>query len=170
MAMTMAGDSAWFDDIRTQGKTESRDDLLRRAGLTALAEISQRLGPDPAAWRWGALHTLELVSPLRRKGFGKELLGTGPMPMGGSAETIYRSRYSQKKPFDVTISAALRMVVDMSDSEKIMAVLPGGVVGRQFSPHQADQVPAFMNGDILYWWFSDKAIDENTKHRLVLKP
>ena len=170
MAMTMAGDSAWFDDIRTQGKTESRDDLLRRAGLTALAEISQRLGPDPAAWRWGELHTLELVSPLRRKGFGKKLLGTGPMPMGGSAETIYRSRYSAKKPFDVTISAALRMVVDMSDSEKIMAVLPGGVVGRQFSPHQADQVPAFMNGDILYWWFSDQAIDENTKHRLVLKP
>lgn len=170
MAMTMAGDSAWFDDIRTQGKTETRDDLLRRAGLTALAEISQRIGPDPAAWRWGELHTLELVSPLRRKGFGKELLGTGPMPMGGSAETIYRSRYSSKKPFDVTISAALRMVVDMSDSEKIMAVLPGGVVGRQFSPHQADQVPAFMNGDILYWWFSDQAINENTKHRLVLKP
>ena len=170
MAMTMAGDSAWFDDIRTKGKTESRDDLLRRAGLTALAEISQRLGPDPAAWRWGQLHTLELVSPLRRKGFGKELLGTGPMPMGGSAETIYRSRYSSKKPFDVTVSAALRMVVDMSDSEKIMAVLPGGVTARQFSPHQADQVPAFMNGDILYWWFSDKAIAENTKHRLVLKP
>ena len=92
------------------------------------------------------------------------------MPMGGSSETIYRSRYSSKKPFDVTVSAALRMVVDMSDSEKIMAVLPGGVTARQFSPHQADQVPAFMNGDILYWWFSDKAIDENTKHRLVLKP
>jgi penicillin amidase len=170
MAMTLAGDSSWFDDVRTQGKSETRDGLLRRAALTTLAELSQRLGPDPAAWRWGQVHTLELVSPLRREGFGKELLGTGPMPMGGSAETIYRARFAPDKPFDVTISAVLRMVVDLSDPDKVMAVLPGGVTARQFSPHQTDQVPAFMNGDILYWWFSDKAIEKDTKHRLVLKP
>jgi penicillin amidase len=170
LAITKAHDSAWFDDIRTKDKKETRDDILRRAALTALHELSERLGPDPAAWRWGQVHALELVSPLRRKGFGKELLGTGPMPMGGSAETIYRARFAPDKPFDVTICAALRMVVDMADPDKIMAVLPGGVVGRQFNPHQTDQVPAFMNGQVLYWWFSDQAISQNTKHELVLKP
>lgn len=170
LAMTKANDSAWFDDIRTKDKKETRDDLLRRAGLSALNQLSQHLGADPAKWRWGQMHTLELVSPLRRQGFGKELLGTGPMPMGGSAETIYRARFAPDKPFDITISAALRMVVDMSDPDKIMAVLPGGVVGRQFNKHQTDQVPAFMNGEVLYWWFSDKAIEKNAKHRLVLKP
>ncbi len=170
LAMTNAGDSAWFDDIRTEGKTETRDDLLRRAGLRALNQLSKRLGAEPAAWRWGQVHTLELVSPLRRHGFGKELLGTGPLSMGGSAETIYRARFAPDKPFDVTISAALRMVVDMSDPDKIMAVLPGGAVGRQFNKHQTDQVPAFMDGQVLYWWFSDNAIEKNTKHSLQLKP
>lgn len=170
LAMTKANDSAWFDDIRTKDKVETRDDLLRRAGLSALNQLSQRWGEDPAKWRWGQAHTLELVSPLRRNGFGKELLGTGPLPMGGSAETIYRARFAPDKPFDVTISAALRMVVDMSDPDKIMAVLPGGVVGRQFNKHQTDQVPAFMDGQVLHWWFSDKAIEKNTQHSLLLKP
>jgi penicillin amidase len=170
MAMTIEGGSVWFDDTRTKDKTETRDDLLRRAGLTVLADYGKRLGSNPADWRWGQVHTLELVSPLRREGFGKELLGTGPMPMGGSAETIYRGRFSPDKPFDATITAVLRMVVDMSDPDKIMAVLPGGVAARQFSPHQTDQVPAFMSGEILHWWFSDKAIEANAQHRLVLKP
>jgi len=170
LALTKAGGSAWFDDLRSKGKVETRDDILRRAGLSALQTLTQRLGADPAAWRWGQVHTLELVSPLRRQGIGKGLLGSGPMPMGGSAETIYRGRFAPDKPFDVTISAALRMVVDMSDPDKIMAVLPGGVCGRLFSPHQTDQVAAFMNGEVLHWWFSDQAIEKNARHALLLKP
>jgi penicillin amidase len=90
--------------------------------------------------------------------------------MSGSAETIYRSRFDPAKPFDVTISAAIRMVVDMADPDKIMAVLPSGVAGRQFSKHQTDQVAAFMDGQVLYWWFSDEAIEKNAKHSLLLKP
>jgi len=170
LAMIKAGDSPWFDDRSTTDRVESPEDLFRRAAVIAQAQLSRRLGDDPAAWRWGALHTLELVNPLARQGFAKELLGTGPMPMGGSAETIYRSRYSPSQPYEVTISAALRMVVDLADPDKIMAVLPGGVTGRLFSPHLSDQVPAFMSGGKLHWWFSDQAIEENAKHRLTLKP
>jgi penicillin amidase len=62
------------------------------------------------------------------------------------------------------------MVVDMDDPDKILAVLPGGVAGRQFDPHTTDQVEPFMNGDKLYWWFSDRAIKEHTRHTLTLKP
>ena len=29
---------------------------------------------------------------------------------------------------------------------------------------------AFMDGSKLYWWFSDKAINEHTKSTLVLEP
>ena len=74
------------------------------------------------------------------------------------------------KPFSVTTSASLRMVADLADKDKIAAVLPGGVTGRLFSPHQKDQVEAIMDGSKRYWWFSDKAIDEHTKDILVLKP
>jgi len=90
--------------------------------------------------------------------------------MGGSGETLFRGLYGYDKPFEVAICAALRMVVDFSDKEKVVAVLPGGVSGRTFNPHQKDQIDAFMSGEKMFWWFSDKAIDKHAKSKLVLKP
>ena len=168
--MVIGGSSSWFDDKGTKGKVETLDKLFHKAALEASAQLSARLGDDPRNWLWGEVHTLELVSPLRREGLGKELLGSGPMAMGGSGETLYRGWYGLGKPFSVTNCASLRMVVDLADMDKIAAVLPGGVTGRLFSPHQKDQVDAFMDGSKMYWWFSDKAIEEHTKHTLVLKP
>jgi penicillin G amidase len=78
--------------------------------------------------------------------------------------------YGFNEPFDVTVSASLRMVVDLGDEDKVLAVLPGGVSGRLFHPHARDQVKAFMNGDKVYWWFSDKAIKEHARTRLELVP
>ena len=59
---------------------------------------------------------------------------------------------------------------DFADPDKILAVLPGGVTGRQFDPHTTDQVEPFMNGGKVYWWFSDSAIKEHTEHTLTLNP
>ncbi len=170
MQMVINGRSSWFDNIRTIDKTESLEDLFHQAALKAKAFLAPKLGHEPEKWQWGKVHTLELVNPIRRKGAGKTLLGSGPMPMGGSGETLYRGWYDYDKPFAVTHCAALRMVADLSDKEKIVAVLPGGVTGRTFHAHQKDQVDAFMSGGKMYWWFSDKAIDEHEKSKLILKP
>ena len=70
----------------------------------------------------------------------------------------------------MTVFASLRMVADLGDEDKVLAVLPGGVSGRLFDSHHKDQIEPFMKGDTLYWWFSDKAIEAHTKAILVLKP
>ena len=168
--MVLNGSSEWFDDQNSKDTVETLDDLFHHAGQKAKTQLSARLGNDPNNWLWGKVHTLELVSPIRRKGLGKELLGSGQLPMGGSGETLYRGWYALNNPFEVTNCASLRMVADMADDDKIVAVLPGGVTGRLFSPHQKDQIKAFMDGSKLYWWFSDKAINEHTESTLVLEP
>ncbi len=166
----VAGRSPFFDDIRTAGKTETMADLFVRAAHAARKQLSATLGDDPAKWRWGDLHTLELVNPLVRKGRLKNLVGTGPMPMGGSGETLYRGWYDFDAPYAVTHCASLRLVVDMGDDEKLMAVLPGGVAGRTFHPHQKDMIADFMDGSVRYWWFSDDAIKTHAKSTLTLAP
>ncbi|HIJ19881.1 MAG TPA: penicillin acylase family protein, partial [Deltaproteobacteria bacterium] len=168
--MVLKGSSEWFDNVKTGEKVETVNDLFHQAALKASARLSAKLGKDPHDWAWGKVHTLELVSPIRRNGFGKELLGSGPMPMGGSGETLYRGLFDPNDPFSVTISASLRMVADMADEDKVAAILPGGVTGRLFSPHQKDQVQSFMDGSKMYWWLSDKAIAEHTEHTLRLNP
>jgi penicillin amidase len=168
--MVLKGESPFFDDTRTPEKTETMADLFIRAADQARQELEPVLGKDPVQWLWGRVHFLELVNPLARSGRAKPLLGTGPMPMGGSGETLYRGWYDYDTPYEVTHCASLRLVADLGDPEKLMAVLPGGVAGRTFHPRQKDQVKDFMEGAVRYWWFSDAAIEKNAKKVLTLVP
>jgi penicillin amidase len=168
--MVLEGNSAWFDDITTGDKKETRDDLFHQAALNAAQKLNAVLGDDPTQWLWGKVHVQEFLSPIRRSGFGKDWLGGGSHPARGSGETLCRGIYDFNAPFKVTTSASLRVVADLADPDKILAVLPGGVSGRQFDPHTTDQIKSFMNGGKVYWWFSDKAIKEHSRHTLTLNP
>ena len=168
--MVLENNSSWFDNVKTANKKETRDDLFHQAALNAGKNLASTLGNDPTKWLWGKVHVHEFVSPIRRSGAGKDLLGGGSHPASGSGTTLYRGIYDFSKPYKVTVSASLRMVADLADPDKILAVLPGGVAGRQFDPHTTDQVQSFMDGTKVYWWFSDKAIKEHTKHTLILSP
>jgi len=168
--MVLSGESPWFDDISTPAVKETRDDLFRRAGLMAIRELDPVYGSDPEGWTWGRMHRIRFVSPVRRAGIGRDLLGGGSHAMGGSQETLYRASYDYNRPYDVTVSASLRMVADLGDPDKILAILPGGPSGRLFDPHHKDQIDPFMNGEIRYWWFSDRAIQEHARETLRLVP
>jgi penicillin amidase len=168
--MVLEDNSAWFDIVSTTDKKETRDDLFRMAAQKAAEKLAATLGADPAKWLWGKLHVHEFVSPLRRSGAGAEWLGGGFHAAPGSGETLYRGIYEFSKPYKIKIPASMRMVADLADPDKILAVLPGGVSGRQFDPHTTDQVKAYMNGTKVYWWFSDKAIKAHARHTLILSP
>ncbi|MCA1962019.1 MAG: penicillin acylase family protein [Desulfomonile sp.] len=168
--MVLDGSSPWFDNVQTSDNTETLKDLFRDAALQADKQLRSLFGRDRKEWTWGNVHQIEFVNPIRREGFGKSLLGGGRVPMGGSRETLYCAWFEYDKPFDVILSASLRMVADLGDPDKVLGVLPGGVSGRTFHPHQKDQIEPFMRGDKVYWWFSDRAIKEHAKATLVLKP
>ena len=168
--MVIEGDSSWFDNVNTSDEREGRDDLFHQAALNALKKLRPTLGDNPAKWFWGKVHVHEFLSPIRRSGTGKEWLGGGTHPAMVSGETLCRGIYDFNKPFNVTISASLRMVADLGDPDKILAVLPGGIAGRQFDPHTTDQIKPFMDGEKVYWWFSDGAIKEHTRNTLILNP
>ncbi len=168
--MVVENDSPWFDDTSTEQIKETRDNLFLRAGREAAVQLKAEMGDSPDKWAWGKIHTIEHVSPIRREGFGKGLLGSGRIPVAGSSETLLRNYYGFNKPFDVIVSDSMRMVADLGDPEKVLAVLPGGVSGRLFHPHTKDQVKPFISGEKVYWWFSDEAIQSHTQSTLVLKP
>ena len=160
----------WFDDTTTADIVEGKREILIRAAIDARASLSASLGSNPDRWQWGRVHQHTFVSPLRRDGLGKGLLGAGTHPAAGSVEVLYRGIYEYNDPYSVTVSAALRMVADLADKDKVLAVLPGGVVGRMFHPHATDQIAPFMNGEKMYWWFSDREIANHARSVLMLTP
>ena len=169
-AMVIAGPSPWFDDINTAGVRETWQDMLYKAAREVQQDLTRRWGGDMDRWQWGRVHTITFVSPIRREGVGKSLLGGGEHPVSGSGETLRRGRYDFNQPFDVVFSASLRMVADLSDDEKVLAVIPGGVSGRVFHPHAKDQMAPFLDGGTTYWWFSRAAIEAHARSELVLQP
>ena len=168
--MVVRAQSPWFDDTRTTDAQETLGDLIHQAGRDAHALLTDRFGRDTRKWRWGRAHTIEFVSPIRRRGWGKGLLGAGRHPAAGSLETLHRGFYSFDTPFDVRISATLRMVADLNDADKVLAVMGGGVTGRAFHPHTDDQIEAFLKGEKRFWWFSDAQIQAHARSELKLVP
>lgn len=168
-SLLVAGDSPFFDDKTTPQK-EERDEILIRAAKKAREALAPRVGKDPRKWQWGKVHTVTFHHPLRRKGLGAGWLGKGPLPMPGSAETLLRGWYDTRNPYPTTFLASLRFVADLGDDDKMLFVMPGGVVARILHPHFKDQIPAYMSGEIQYFWISDRAIATHTVDKLDLRP
>jgi len=165
----LKGDFQWFDNVLTP-KKETMDDLFYLAALKTKEEFTKTIGNDPEKWLWGKIHKLEFLSTIRQKGFGKSLLGGGSYEFAGSGETLYRGYFKFNEPYDAFVTASLRMVADLSDDDKVVAVLPGGTSGRLFNKNRTNQVDSFINGGKLYWWFSDKEIKNHSEHKLLLTP
>lgn len=168
--MITKGQSDWYDDQRTPDRVESLEDLLHLTALAVADRLRPSLGDDPAAWKWGKLHRYDFISPIMREGLLKRWLGGGNYPAAGSGDTLCRTKFTYDDPSRVKVMASLRMVVDLGDPHKILAVLPGGVAGRQFDPHTTDQIASFIDGNPVYWWFSDQQIQTHQRHELILEP
>ena len=162
-------DSPWFDDIRTPQK-ETLPDLVRRVAAQARPELQARHGADPAQWKWGDEHRIYFYSPLRRSGTGRDWLGYAEAPMSGSSSTLLRALTPFMGGFNVEFFASMRLVADLGDDEKIQAVVAGGVVDRQFHPHQKDQLPAWSEGRLLNWWFAPAQVEAHARQRQELLP
>jgi penicillin amidase len=162
-------DAAWFDDIRTP-QTETLPDLIRRVAAAVRPGLQARHGADPAQWKWGNEHRIAFVSPLRRSGAGRDFLGYAEAPMSGSGATLLRALNPFLGGFEVNFFASMRLVADMGDDQKIEAVVSGGVVDRQFHPHQKDQLPAWSEGRLLNWWFAPAQVEANSRSVQRLLP
>jgi penicillin amidase len=81
-----------------------------------------------------------------------------------------RARTPFMNAFGVEFFGSMRLVADLADDEKIMAVVSGGAVERQFHANQKDQLAPWFAGELLPWWFTRPAIEAHAKHRQVLVP
>ena len=162
-------DSPWFDDQRTQA-VENLDDMIRRSAHIVKTQLVSKWGQDMTQWQWGDEHRIHFASMLRPKGWGRDWLGFAERPMSGSGETLMRARTSFMGDYQVEFFASMRLVADMADDDRVQAVVSGGVVDRQFHPHQQDQLPTWTAGQLLNWWLSPQQIAAHSCHEQRIIP
>jgi penicillin amidase len=153
----------WFGD----GSLAS--ELSENARAT-IAELEARLGPDPAAWRWGDVHRISLSHPLDGRPGAGDLFRTPPRPAHGTSHALNNTGYAHGVSFAVTSGPEFRMVVDLGDLDGAGVILTTGQSGQPGSPHYADHLPKWLTGqyDTLPW--SPKAVEAAARGELRLEP
>lgn len=155
------------------------DDLLEEDMRDALEEaagiLTEGCGPDPAGWRWGALHRFELRHPFGVVRALRPFLDRGPYPAGGDANTLrvaaFRSGGDERPRFGpVTSGPNYRFVVDTGDWDQAWSALAPGQSGNPASPHYDDQVDLWLRVRYRPMVFGRKAAGLAARRRLVLEP
>jgi penicillin amidase len=135
--------SPWF------ASEDDKDRMLIAAFAKAASWCAERMGAEPAAWSWGALHLLAPQHPLAGAHEGFAAAAPAGWPSPGSPFTVWQSRFpSAEPPYPVVLAPSVRMVADLAGDEVRLA-LPTGQSGRVSSPHLLDQLDAWRHGGCL---------------------
>jgi penicillin amidase len=161
----------WHDDALAQRQT--RDDVLVLAMADAYSELSDLLGNDPAAWRWGAIHTLTLthatfgssgIAPIER------LFNRGPLETAGGTDIVNSNSWSARDGYEVNWVPSMRMLMDLSDLDAGRWIHLTGQSGRPFHRHYVDQAERWRTGDYAPMAFSPSATAASSERTLTLLP
>jgi penicillin amidase len=162
----------WWDD-KTQPGTQTRDETLQASMAGAVDELTGLQGSDPAAWRWGALHTLLLQNQtLGDSGIGpiEAIFNRGPVETAGGGSIVNATGWTPVDGYAVTWLPSMRQVIDMSSLDSSTWVNLTGASGHAYNEHYVDQNEAWRTGQQFPWAFSRSAVDAAAVDTLTLTP
>ena len=145
--------------------------LLQEAFTLAVDELSMQLGPDPASWSYGRVHSLTLRHPLGNIAALTPIFNRGPWPTGGDVDTVamgYIPRETGAGP--IYQAPSLRHIFEVGKWDASRFVLPSGQSGHPASPNYTDLNEAWRNGEYCPMPWSHAAVDAATVATLVLEP
>lgn len=171
----------WWDDKRTPGVIEGRDEILKRSMRLAHLNLVQDLGKDPATWQWGRLHEVTLkhlvMSDPSVPGWIRGMFEIGPLGAPGGTAIVNAFNWNAASAvsetgerFSVVNGPSMRMVVDLGDLNRSTWVNATGQSGHPYHPHYKDQVDAWIDGRTFEWPFASQAVREAAAEELTLLP
>ncbi|HEY6143314.1 MAG TPA: penicillin acylase family protein [Flavobacterium sp.] len=140
--------SVWWDDVTSKGKKESRTEILIKSFHEAIATLEKQLGKDINTWTWNRVHILEHQHPLGKVAVLKGIFNVGSFEVPGSNEVInnFIFDFTNDEKYTVKIGPSTRRVIDFSDIENSLSILPTGQSGNPFSKHYNDQAEMYNSG------------------------
>ncbi|MGB6151362.1 MAG: penicillin acylase family protein [Pricia sp.] len=164
--------SVWWDDIATKEITETKKDIVNASFVKAWENLAANFGKDIADWTWANVHTLEHGHPIGQIAALRAFFNVGPFPVNGTREVINNMAfpYTENGVNKVSSGPSTRRVIDFSDIENSMSILPTGQSGNPFSKHYKDQADMFVNGKYRKMMMNEKEIKETSEAVLIFRP
>ncbi len=163
-------ESIWYDDVATEA-TETRKDILVKSFKEMVVLLETQLGTDIEGWTWNKVHTVEHPHPIGQVEMLRPYFNVGPYEIAGTSEVINNLgyHYDESGEYKVYFGPSTRRVVDFSDIENSMSILPTGQSGNPFSDHYDDQADMYVQGKFRKMMMNAEEIKKNAKNTLILK-
>ncbi|TMM57099.1 penicillin acylase family protein [Maribacter algarum] len=164
--------SVWWDDVKTKDKKETQAEIVQAAFQDALVSLRKDFGPNVNDWTWDKVHSIEHGHPIGQVAALRSFFNVGPFPIHGSREVINNLgfRYNSEGYYKVGSGPSTRRVIDFSDIENSMSILPTGQSGNPFSKHYKDQAQMFLNGEFRKMMLNKDEIIDKADSKLSFTP
>ncbi len=148
---TLKTKEALFDDVRTPA-VETRSFTLAKAALGALGAVFTTQGADPAAWRWGNVHTLQPQFFLPLPSLAQKKVARH----GGDGTVDVAGHGIEDDDYTYGSGASIRFVAELDPAKGPIArnVIPGGQVFDPTSPHFSDLYDLYVKNQTVDLAFS----------------
>ncbi|MCP4125136.1 MAG: penicillin acylase family protein [Bacteroidetes bacterium] len=132
--------------------------------------LIETYGNDNRKWNWGRLHQIEMRHALSIKEPLDKIFNLGPFPIGGDTDTPSQTCTIAPGEFGGEIAApSYRQIIDMSDFDKSVTIMPNGQSGNMASPYYGDQVNKWLEGNFNPMCWSRAMVEKYRKHTLTLR-
>jgi penicillin amidase len=147
-----------------------RDRTLTSSLEQAVVELTKKLGPDMTRWQLGqdTYHHALIHHPLSAavKPEVRSRLDVGPMPRGGDSYTITATGGADNQ----TSGGSLKMIANLDDWDRSVALNNPGQSGDPRSPHYRDLFELWARGKYFPIFFTRKLVESVTEQSLTLQP
>jgi len=163
--------SIWWDHVTTKNKTETKKEILSKSLAEAVASLEKQLGSDKKDWNWGKVHTLAHEHPLGKVAALKNYFNVGPFPINGAREVINNRGfdYTDTGLYKVNAGPSTRRIIDFSDVENSISIVPTGQSGNPFSKHYKDQAEMYNKGEFRKMKMNEEEI-KRISTKLTISP
>jgi len=163
--------SVWWDDVNTPKIKEIKQDILTRSIKNSISFLEGQLGNSIENWTWDRVHTVEFKHSIGEVPALRKYFNVGPLKVKGGNEVINNQLFNLDSTgfYKVHAGPSTRRVIDFSDVENSMSILPTGQSGNPLSTHYKDQVGKYINGQFIPMLLNDNEIKRSNR-KLVFKP
>jgi penicillin amidase len=164
-------ESVWWDNVKTVSKKETRQDIITASFKNTVAFLGKQLGENVEGWFWDRVISIEYNHAFSQNSTLRKYFNVGPFKTIGGNETINNQSYKIDSTgiYKISSGPSTRRVIDFSDIENSLGILPTGQSGNVFSPHYDDQAQKYLDGEFVKMKLNKNEIEAST-NRLVFRP
>ena len=164
--------SVWWDNIATKNKIETRSDVVLASFKKSTMFLQNQLGENVENWTWNRVLSVEYEHAIGKAGgLLRTFFNVGPFETIGGNEVINNQIFKIDSTgyYKVTAGPSTRRIIDFSDIENSLAIIPTGQSGNRFSKYYKDQTQKYLDGKFVKMKLNQAEI-EQSKNVLIFKP